>query len=113
MPRCFELGLLSFGQGYEIELWIYFKAQPPYLLPYYYYYYYYYYYRVGACIEAVNQFQETSSCLKDESFFNYHIYDLSLYTIRLRWRRSHRQSIVLLITLTGNCRDLNLLTKMS
>ena len=33
MPRRFELGLLSFGQGYEIELWSYFKAQPPYLPP--------------------------------------------------------------------------------
>ena len=52
MPRRFELGLLSFGQGYEIELWSYFKAQPPYLPPwsyywsYYYYYYYYYYYLI-------------------------------------------------------------------
>ena len=33
MPRRFELGLLSFGQGYEIESWSYFKAQPPYLPP--------------------------------------------------------------------------------
>ena len=26
MPRRFEPGLLSFGQGYEIELWSYFKS---------------------------------------------------------------------------------------